>query len=528
MKFYKNLIVFINGFLIQCCLCSLYSSSFEISRLLETEKKILDKLDGFFVRQEKNGLTFDSNVKEFVHSAQRENSEFSKTENPISVFHLLTRTVHEWEELTKNLSCDEEQEKCPILTGADIINVNKRRESTMWPTGSDVSEAAKAILNVWTFYDLDLEKIIKGNLFEISERPLSADNMFLIANVARDSGMTYEAITWFEYLLQRLETLGSFTFKTSALYRRLATAYKENGMLTKAIGLLQEYLNMYPNESGVARDYSYFKSSASKDDVKEVVRFAADDKSKLTKSRQAFEGLCRSSLQTRNYLGTLQCYMLPLYNCYGLAKVEMISKCPNIQILYDVMTSNESDEIISYGEKAFGSFHELFPFRTKSLVSDHGARSGPMCEWNQNFPLIVNLTRRLEQMTRYHMYPVSDVSSSECYTMTNEGPGVIHRQLLDAWPKNHNPYPFAGNRLATIMLQLSDVQYGGAVVFPKLNLTVPVQKGSAVIWRNLKSDGTPSARAIHSSCPVITGSRWTIYKHVLYNNQLFREPCEAR
>jgi hypothetical protein len=97
----------------------------------------------------------------------------------------------------------------------------------MWPTGSDVNEAAKAILNVWTFYDLDLDKIIKGNIFEVSERPLSADDMFLIANVARDSGMTYEAITWFDYLLQRLETLGNFAFKTSALYRRLATAYKE-------------------------------------------------------------------------------------------------------------------------------------------------------------------------------------------------------------------------------------------------------------------------------------------------------------
>lgn len=124
-----------------------------------------------------------------------------------------------------------------------VINVNQRRESTNWPTGTDVTEAAKAILNVWTLYDLDLEKIINGSLLEISERPLTADDVFLIANTARDSGMAYEAITWFEYLLQRLETIGSFTFKTSALYRRLATAYKEVVIYVLVLSTKIQYTN---------------------------------------------------------------------------------------------------------------------------------------------------------------------------------------------------------------------------------------------------------------------------------------------
>ncbi|XP_053375921.1 prolyl 4-hydroxylase subunit alpha-2-like isoform X3 [Mercenaria mercenaria] len=532
MNFSKVLVVFINSYWIQLGLCKFYSSSFEISKLLETENKILQKLNVYFERQEKKGVTFDNNVKKFVNYAEIENNHtreiISTTENPLAVFYLLSRAVNKWSELTKNLSCNEEHEECPILTGADIINVNKRREASEWPTEAEVKEAAKAIVNVWTVYDLDLENIINGILEEVTERPLLADEIFAIANAARDSGMTYEAITWYEYLLHRLESTGSYTFKTSSLYRRLALTYKENGMLSRAIELLQNYLKIDSGDTSVARDLDFLKQGSSKDNVKELVRFAANDTSRLTRSRQKFEELCRSSMKGTNNSRHLHCSLFPLYNWYGQVKVETISKRPEIQILYDVLSLNETDKIISYGEKAFTQFYQMFPFKTKPTALDHRLKSGPMCEWNPHYPLMINLTRRLEQMTRYHMFPASDVTSSECYTMTNEGPGLIHNPVLDSWPKGHHTYPFAGNRLATIMLQLSDVKYGGSVVFPKLNLTVPVHKGSAVVWRNLKEDGTPSARALHSSCPVMIGSRWALYKHILYNNQVFRRPCEAK
>lgn len=46
--------------------------------------------------------------------------DMKTNENPLSVFYLLSRAVKDWSELTKNLSCNEEQyDECPILTGAD-------------------------------------------------------------------------------------------------------------------------------------------------------------------------------------------------------------------------------------------------------------------------------------------------------------------------------------------------------------------------------------------------------------------------
>lgn len=112
-----------------------------------------------------------------------------------------------------------------------VINVVKRRTNSDWPRETELNQAARAIVNVWIVYDLDLGKVINGTLDEVSERSLSPDEIFFIANAAKDAGMTYEAITWFEYLLQRLESFSSQKFKTSSLYRRLALTYREVGIL---------------------------------------------------------------------------------------------------------------------------------------------------------------------------------------------------------------------------------------------------------------------------------------------------------
>jgi prolyl 4-hydroxylase len=57
-------------------------------------------------------------------------------------------------------------------------------------------------------------------------------------------------------------------------------------------------------------------------------------------------------------------------------------------------------------------------------------------------------------------------------------------------------------------LQLSDVEKGGATVFPYLKLRVKPKKGSAVFWYNLKHSGHNEPYTLHSGCPVLLGSKW--------------------
>ena len=58
------------------------------------------------------------------------------------------------------------------------------------------------------------------------------------------------------------------------------------------------------------------------------------------------------------------------------------------------------------------------------------------------------------------------------------------------------------------IIQMSDVEVGGATIFPQINVSIPPQKGSAAFWYNLHPSGERDESAPHSGCPVLLGSKW--------------------
>jgi prolyl 4-hydroxylase len=71
-----------------------------------------------------------------------------------------------------------------------------------------------------------------------------------------------------------------------------------------------------------------------------------------------------------------------------------------------------------------------------------------------------------------------------------------------------------GQRIATCLMYLNEVEEGGATIFPELNLTVAPRKGDALVFYNCKPNGEVDPLSMHQGEKVHKGPKWIAIKLV--------------
>ncbi|XP_035680978.1 prolyl 4-hydroxylase subunit alpha-3-like [Branchiostoma floridae] len=428
--------------------------------------------------------------------------------------------------------------------GDDVIKISEL------PTEEDLRMSALALARLQDIYHLDLRSLTRGQLVMLSRQSdgtvvkqkrlsrveptftLEAEDTVYIGDMAYNEEDYLNAVLWYLITLDLTEgkEMADITDDTAndSAPGRVQVLVKLGDALTKlqqhqrALPFYNEALQLEPNNQEI-------KSKVVESERQ--VTLQGDVTVKMGKLlqgaipyQQDYENLCyRSALQNQAPSSRLSCTFVrtspQLY--LSPAKMEVLHETsPEIALYHDVISDQEAammrelalkelkrSPVVDKNGKAF-----LSNFR----VSETGWLHDNTTE------LISKLSRRVSYITGLN----TEYPSAESFQVVNYGLGGLYVPHVDYFEEDqvrHMKRP--DNRILTFLIYLSEVEAGGATVFPQINLIVPAVKNAALMFRDMKRSGDFEPLSMHAGCPVLIGSKWIANKWILDRGNEFRRPC---
>jgi prolyl 4-hydroxylase len=182
---------------------------------------------------------------------------------------------------------------------------------------------------------------------------------------------------------------------------------------------------------------------------------------------------------------------------------------PRIVLFGNLLSAEECEQMIemSRGKLARSSVvnnetgaYDIHPHRTSD---------GTYFDRGEN-----DLIRRIEQrIADLVQYPEEN---GEPIQILHYKPGGEYKPHYDYFdprqPGNEQVLTQGGQRIATLVMYLNDVETGGSTVFPEVGIDVLPRRGNAVYFAYCSETGALDSRSLHGGSPVGGGEKWIATK----------------
>ncbi|KAF5769016.1 putative procollagen-proline 4-dioxygenase [Helianthus annuus] len=208
--------------------------------------------------------------------------------------------------------------------------------------------------------------------------------------------------------------------------------------------------------------------------------------------------------------------------------VEVISWEPRAVIYHNFLSQEECDHLINTAK----------PHMKKSTVVD--SETGQSKDSRVRTSSGTFLTRGQDETVRAIEKRISEFTFLP--VEHGEGLQVLHYEIGQKYDSHYDYFldeyntRNGGQRMATVLMYLSDVEEGGETVFPsakgnisavpwwdelsecgKKGLSVKPKMGDALLFWSMTPDATPDPSSLHGGCPVIKGDKWSSTKWIRVN-----------
>ncbi|XP_067050828.1 prolyl 4-hydroxylase subunit alpha-1-like isoform X2 [Acropora muricata] len=204
------------------------------------------------------------------------------------------------------------------------------------------------------------------------------------------------------------------------------------------------------------------------------------------------------------------------------AKIEIANLKPNIYLIHDVIRDTDIEFIKDLAMPRLERATVTNRNTGKLEFADYRISKSAWLE-DYEGDIIESLSLKLEAITGLSTARVH----CEALQVVNYGTGGQYEPHVDHALTNKSAIfdMGMGNRIATVLIYMTDVEAGGSTVFLDAETIIKPQKGTAAFWFNLLKSGEPDQSTRHAACPVIVGTKWVSNKWIHEHGQEFRRKC---
>ncbi|XP_043958188.1 prolyl 4-hydroxylase subunit alpha-1-like isoform X3 [Gambusia affinis] len=475
--------------------------------------------------------------------------------HPVNAFKLIKRLNTEWAELESLALTD--------VSDAFVSNLTIQRQH--FPNDDDQTGAAKALMRLQDTYELDTETISSGRLpgstsLATASSVMTVEDCYDLGKVAYSDADYYHTELWMAQALKQLEQgEESSVVDAVAILDYLSYSVYQQGELERALEFTKKLLELDPSHQRANGNLKYFEYQLSKqkklevgENDKEEQRMQKENRGRrddYLPERKQYEKLCRGEgirmtprRQSRLFCRYYDNDRHPRF-VIGPLKQEDEWDSPHIVRYHDIVSDRDMEKVkelakprlhrATISNPTTGALETAQYRISKRRATVHDPQTGTLTTahyrvsksaWLGAYehPVVDKINRKIEDITGL------DVGTAEDLQVANYGVGGQYEPHFDFGRKDE-PDAFeelgTGNRIATWLLYMSDVQAGGATVFTDIGAAVQPKKGSAVFWFNLYPSGEGDYRTRHAACPVLLGNKWVSNKWMHERGQEFRRRC---
>lgn len=190
-------------------------------------------------------------------------------------------------------------------------------------------------------------------------------------------------------------------------------------------------------------------------------------------------------------------------------RVHVLSRIanPEIVVFGNVLTNDECDALIAAAKPRLNRSLTVATKTGGEELNEDRTSYGMFFRRDEN-DVVKTLELRLAALARW------PIENGEGLQILHYKPGAEYKPHYDYFDPNEPGTPTilkrGGQRVATIVMYLSEPEKGGGTVFPDIGLEVAPKRGNAVYFSYNRAH--PSSKSLHGGAPVIAGEKWVATK----------------